>query len=125
MSIEIPRVVADRITAIDDDIVALVSSDLREQGLFHGAQYDLWNAHMAPLALYEDHWLIAYEAHEQGWLTAVDASDYVADDEFFSILQSNKVRFYGTELSPAENEFKYWDDDEAEDIPETEDDDVE
>jgi hypothetical protein len=80
---------------------------------------------MAPGALYEEHWLIAYEAHEQGWLEAPVAGDYVVQDEFFSILKSNNVRFYGTELPSAENEFKYWDDDEPEDIPETKDDDVE
>ena len=122
MEIEIPGNIANRITAVDDDIVALIALDLQEHGLFKGTHYDVWKTHMTAQGLYDDHWLLAYEAHEQGWLPTSGTVDYVAQDEFFSILKSNTVKFYGTELSPADNEFKYGDDEESVEIPSTDDD---
>jgi hypothetical protein len=123
MAIEIPEIIADKVTAIDDDVVALVALDLREDGLFRGTRFDVWERHMTAQGLYDDHWLLAYEALEQGWLASIGGTDYIAQDEFFSILKSNDVKFYGTELSPTDNEFKYWDDEESAEIPESDDDD--
>ena len=109
---------------VEDDIVALMALSLREDGLFDAADYEVWQKHMTSQGLYDDHWLLAYEAHEQGWLASVGPDDYVAEDEFFSILKSKNVRFYGSELSSADNEFAYGDDFvEAEEIPTDEDDD--
>ena len=124
MAIEIPEVVADKVATIEDDIVALMALSLREDGLFDAADYKVWQKHMTSQGLYDDHWLLAYEAYEQGWLASVGPGDYVAEDEFFSILKSKNVRFYGSELSSADNEFAYGDDYiEAEEIPTDDDDD--
>jgi len=44
--------------------------------------------------LYSEHWPLAYEAYEQGWLPSQDGSDYIAADGLFSILRNHGVRFY-------------------------------
>jgi hypothetical protein len=95
MNIQIPKAVGDRIAKLDDDVVALISLDLHQLGLFESAGFAKWRSHMQASDLYDNHWLVAYEAWEQGWLASTTAKDYIAEDEFFSILRQHDVRFYG------------------------------
>ena len=62
---------------------------------------------MTAANLYDNHWLLAYEAHEQGWLPSRNGNDYVGSDAFFSILRSHGVRFYGAGLAPSASFFWY------------------
>jgi hypothetical protein len=57
--------------------------------------------------LYDNHWLIAYEAWEQGWLASPTGRDYIADDELFSILRLHGVRFYGGVAVSTASSFSY------------------
>lgn len=50
---------------------------------------------------------MAYEAHEHGWLSTGSKNDYVAADQFFSILQSHGVEFYGAELADTDSDYGY------------------
>ncbi len=68
---------------------------------------------MTGMNLYENHWLIAYEAHEQGWLPSRGGADYIGADSFFSILRNHGVRFYGAGLAPTASFFMYSEDDEV------------
>ena len=43
-----------------------------------------------------EHWLLAYEAHEHGWLPPVGGVDYIAADPVFAQLRADNVRFYDT-----------------------------
>ncbi len=45
-------------------------------------------------ALYDEHWLLAYEAKVKGWLPSVSGTDHVAADPNFGFLKSRKVFFY-------------------------------
>lgn len=71
--------------------------NLIEPGYLQAPELTLWRSSMMASSLYEDHWRLAYEAHEHGWL--LSKSDYIADP-FFSILQGHSVRFYGDNLAP-------------------------
>src|ERR1035441_7499488 len=82
------------VALMDDDLVALVSLDLCARNLLALPTTTLWNSYMNGQHLYSEHWLLCYEALEQGWLTSSDGTDYVGNDSFFSILRSNYVRFY-------------------------------
>ena len=84
--------VARQIVQMDDDIVALAALDLRDIGLFPLIPVDKWKDQVDASNLYTEHWLLAYEASEQGWLSS--STDYVADDPGFSILRKHGVRFY-------------------------------
>jgi len=107
MSIPISKPVADRIVRLDDDLVALAALDLNENGLFNTTGFPKWRSHMQAADLYENHWLIAYEALERGWLSSLGSKDYIADDQFFSILRQHGVRFYGGGVAPTASFFGY------------------
>jgi hypothetical protein len=113
MFVTISKAVGDKIAEVDDDIVALVALDLIAQGYLQTTKLGLWRNYMTAPNLYEDHWLLAYEAHEHGWLPA--KSDYVAADPFFSILQGYGVRFYGDNLAPTVSYYGYAEDDSVAD----------
>jgi hypothetical protein len=65
MNAGIGRVVGDKIGTIDDDVVALIALDLNRAGLLEVSGFPKWNDHMTAANLYDDHWLLAYEAYEQ------------------------------------------------------------
>jgi hypothetical protein len=120
MNIKIPKPVGDVVAWLDDDIVAILGLDLYAQGLLETADLTTWQSHMNAGSLYEDHWLLAYEAHEQGWVPANRKSGYVADDAFFSILDAHRVRFYKSGLLNIEALSDYSDDDEEEELSDSE-----
>jgi hypothetical protein len=107
MNISISKQVADKIVRLDDDLVALAALDLNENGLFDSEGFAKWRSHMQAAELYERHWLVAYEALEHGWLSSLGNNDYIADDEFFSILRQHGVRFYGGGVAPTASFFGY------------------
>jgi hypothetical protein len=108
MFVNISSAVADKVAQVDDDVVALVALDLIEQGLLQRTKLALWRSYMTAPNLYEEHWLLAYEALEHGWLPS--KTDYVAVDPFFSILKAHGVRFYGTNLAKTRSYFGYGED---------------
>jgi hypothetical protein len=50
-------------------------------------------------ALYEKHWLLAYEANIKGWLPNGAGTDYVVNDANFGFLKQNNVFFYDSALA--------------------------
>ena len=102
-----PKTIGDRISKLDDDVVAIIALDLNQLGLLDASGFAKWRAHMQSANLYDNHWLIAYEAWEQGWLASPTGRDYIADDEFFSILRLYGVRFYGGVPAPTASFFSY------------------
>ena len=107
MEVNIPKEVGDKIANLDDDVVALIALDLNQLGLLDASGFDKWRSYMTAANLYDDHWLVAYEAHEQGWLPSFTSNDYVGGDGFFSILRAHGVRFYGFGLVPTASFFVY------------------
>jgi hypothetical protein len=107
MNVNISKVVGDKIAGLDDDVVALIALDLNQLGLLDASAFAKWRDYMTAATLYDNHWLVAYEAHEQGWLPSLAGDDYVAADGFFSILRAAGVRFYGAGLAPTASFFVY------------------
>jgi len=96
LSIALPDKALSEVCLVDDPIVALLALDLRANGLADSLDPTLWSKHMNAESLYTENWMLAYDAYRKGWLPSVNGSDYVAADQFFSILASNKVEFYDT-----------------------------
>jgi hypothetical protein len=64
----------------------------------------LWASHMTADALYDEFWLLAYEANFKGWLRSAGRVDYVAQDPNFGFLKANNVCFYDTNrATPIQN----------------------
>lgn len=84
-------------SSVDDSVVALLSLDLKANGLADALDPVLWSQHMQASHLYSANWLLAYEALEKGWLPSKDGRDYVKDDDFFGVLSKDRVEFYDTD----------------------------
>jgi Reverse transcriptase (RNA-dependent DNA polymerase) len=119
--------VANAVETVDDDIVALVALELHASDLLPTPvdQFSLWAGYMTQEQLYSDHWLLAYEAFEQGWLPSKDGKHYVGTDEYFQVLKKHSVKFYDTSADVEEPDSGYNDDDDNEDSDLDEEDDDE
>ncbi len=85
----------DSISQCDDPVVALLALDCEQQGLVSKPlDKTLWSAHMTGDALYDEYWLLAYEANIKGWLPTVGGGDHVATDANFGFLKASGVSFY-------------------------------
>jgi hypothetical protein len=90
----------DAISKCDDSAVALLAFDCERHG-FTSKPIDksVWSSHMTADALYDRHWLLAYEANVKNWLPSAGGTDYVANDINFGFLKRNRVSFYNTRLA--------------------------
>lgn len=75
-------------------ICALIICDLEKRGLVEGTvDKSHWNLFANADGLKSSMWLYAYEATSRGWSGKSDS--YLSSDDFFEILHTNKIRFYG------------------------------
>lgn len=85
----------DKISACDDSVVALLALDCEQKGrLSKPLDKTLWTSHMTQEALYDDRWLLAYEANIKGWLPSLQPGDHVSADPNFAFLKAQGVHFY-------------------------------
>lgn len=90
----------DSISRCDDVVVALLALHCEQQGLTSKPiDKTVWSTHMTDDSLYDEYWLLAYEANIKGWLPPLNGSDYVAADANFGFLKANGVFFYDTALA--------------------------
>lgn len=83
------------ISSLDDSVIALIALQMRADGLVDGAlDLALWRSLMVAGSLYNEYWLLAYEAKHKGWLSSVSGRNYLASDDFFSILFNLDVSFF-------------------------------
>lgn len=95
LSITLSQAATDAVSQCDDSCVALLALHCRDVGLVTGRlNTALWRSHMTPQALYEEHWLLSYEANVKGWLPSIRRRDHVDADPNFSFLKVNNVSFY-------------------------------
>jgi hypothetical protein len=90
----------DRISQCNDSVVALLALDCERHGLTSKPlDKTLWTSCMTQEALYDEHWLLAYEANVKGWLPSAGPGDHVAADVNFGFLKANAVSFYDPNLA--------------------------
>lgn len=92
-NVELSNEAAVLIDTMEDDIVALLAMHASARGLFPRGSLtkNSWAALVAqPDVLEGEHWLLAYEANQQGWLT----TPAVQADSKFSAMSSAGVSFY-------------------------------
>lgn len=106
LNISLDGETATKISVLDDSIVAIVALDLNSLGLIpDGLNIDKWETIIdSSKELYNENWLLAYEANVKGWLTTPD--DFVLADDFFSLLKTNDVEFYDPSIVISEIEFE-------------------
>ena len=94
---------AAAVSECDDSVVALLALHCKEEGLVSTPlDPTLWLSYMNQGSLYEEHWLLAYEANVKGWLPSQGGSDHVSADPNFEFLKTAGVSFYdSTKAVPA------------------------
>ncbi len=100
-SIRLSAKAAAAVSLLDNSVVAILALDSQQQGLVPtGLQTSKWQAHMTKDGLYDEQWLLAYEANVKGWLPSVGGVDHVGADPGFGFLKSWGVEFYTKTSNP-------------------------
>lgn len=95
LRIPISASACDELSRCDDSVVALLALHCESEQLCALAlDKSNWLNYMNQEGLYEDHWLLSYEANLKGWLPSQGGRDHVAQDPNFGFLKSMGVSFY-------------------------------
>jgi hypothetical protein len=94
---------ASAVSNMPDSIVALLALDAHDRGLVPtGLSLSHWRSYMDSEALYQEQWLLSYEANVQGWLPSAGGADHVDSDPNFGFLKKLDVRFYDKSRTTAD-----------------------
>ena len=91
---------ANRVAQMEDSVVAILALDAKAKGLMsNNVNLTLWASMMTTQSLFEENWLLSYEANVKGWLPSYGVQDHVTADPNFLFLKQNGVHFYNAALS--------------------------
>ena len=91
---------ASRAAEMEDSVVAILALDAKAKGLIsNNISLTLWGSMMTTQSLYEENWLLSYEANVKSWLPSPSVHDHVTADPNFNFLKQNSVHFYDAGLS--------------------------
>ena len=91
---------ANRVAQMEDSVVAILALDAKAKGLMsNNVNLTLWASMMTTQSLFEENWLLSYEANVKGWLPSYGVQDHVTADPNFLFLKQNGVHFYDAALS--------------------------
>ena len=91
---------ANRVAQMEDSVVAILALDAKTKGLIsNNVSPTLWASMMTTPSLFEENWLLSYEANVKGWLPSLGAHDHVSADPHFMFLKQHGVHFYDASLS--------------------------
>lgn len=80
------------ISQMTDPFVGLLALDGKVQGKFAALDLGFWSDQLSERSLYEENWILVYEALTKKWLTP--KRDFVSRDGFFNTLRQKGVSFY-------------------------------
>ena len=96
--IDIDKTLYPLLSKQDNPIIVLLTLDLRDHELISDEIDDSrWKKFLVKDQLYDDHWLLAYEAAYNEWIPT--SPDYLESDPFFKTLKDHNVSFYDTTKS--------------------------
>jgi len=82
----------------EDSVVALLALHAESLGrMKRPLEKSKWLPHMTTEGLYDDQWLLAYEAAIKGWLPSQGGGDHVSGDPAFNWMRNAGVSFYDIE----------------------------
>ena len=91
---------AGRLAQMEDSVVAVLALDAKAKGLIsNNVNLTLWASMMTTQSLFEENWLLSYEANVKKWLPSNGVLDHVTADANFDFLKKNVVHFYDAGLS--------------------------
>jgi hypothetical protein len=88
------------ISNMDNSVIALLALDAESKGLVtNPLNKGLWVKCMTTAGLYQENWLLSYEANVKGWMRSPRNVDYVLSDANFGFLKQNGVEFYNSQTT--------------------------
>ena len=91
---------ANLVAQMEDSVVAILALDALAKGLIsNNVNLTLWSSKMIQQELYEESWLLSYEANVKGWLPSIGGQDHVDNEQNFAFLKQSGVHFYDANLS--------------------------
>ena len=97
LRISISAPACNAVSGCDDSVVALLALHCEAENLCAEAlDKTLWSTYMTRRSLYEEQWLLCYEANVKGWLPSRGRTDHVGTDPNFGFLKRAGVSFYDT-----------------------------
>ena len=91
---------ASQAAKMEDSVVAILTLDAKAKGLISSnISLTLWSSLMTTQSLFEENWLLSYEANVKSWLPSLGVHDHVSADPNFMFLKQNGVHFYDSGLS--------------------------
>jgi hypothetical protein len=100
LGINVSSAAVQALASCDDSVVALLALHCEAQGLLSAPlDKSIWSRCMNSQGLYEEHWLLSYEANVKGWLPSQGCRDHVAADPTFGFLKAAGVSFYNTAMA--------------------------
>lgn len=86
---------AKKAVDMQDSIVWLLLLHAFSKGLINSSvSFAVPKSKMKTSELFEEHWLLSYEANIKGWLSSVGSTDHVSASPVFQFLKSSGVSFY-------------------------------
>ncbi len=86
---------ADLIDGMNSSVCALILLDLFHSNLVeNGFNLAAMISRMTTASLWDENWLLAYEADIKGWLPSAQATNHVDNDVWFKELKARGVEFY-------------------------------
>lgn len=105
LRLSLDNIAVDAVSKCEDTCIALLALHCRNEGLLSKSlDTTLWEQQMNQAGLYDEHWLLAYEANVKGWLPNAGGIDFVSADPNFSYLKVNGVYFYNESDAVSEGE---------------------
>lgn len=87
--------VVEKALSVSDPCIALCALHAIRSGLVHGAvDLSKLEALMHDDELFDDRWLLVYEANVKGWLPNLGGRDFVAANRYFGPMKAAGVSFY-------------------------------
>ena len=80
---------------MESSVCALILLDLLDMGLVEaGYSTAALAARMTSASLWDENWLLAYEADLKGWLPSAEGTNHVDASPWFRVLKERNVQFY-------------------------------
>lgn len=95
MGLKLERASVEQLEGNENSVIALLALDAESRGLTaKKLDTTAWRKSLTGEGLYDEQWLLAYEAACQGWLQSHTGADHIGSDPAFDMLRKANVRFY-------------------------------
>ncbi|MBR1369268.1 hypothetical protein RJ53_07070 [Methanocalculus chunghsingensis] len=109
LNLNIPPEINQFIENNINPIVIIMALFLRDNGLIKDINISNWEKYMTSDNLYDEYWLLAYEANIKGWLS-ISGNNYLDQDPFYKELKDKNIVFFEedyTSIEPPSEEYMF------------------